>query len=173
MGLQQVPGAGKLSLFYHGFFNSYHEKEDKFLSEAGVQGILYYNILNSLRVGAGLNYNKMIGLQPKVSVLYTYAENQFVLVASIAGGITMSRASSEVFVRLGYDFKVNEKWSLFSQAQLFALSYGLTEHARSSVQLRLGPSLKKLQFGLAVDFDQYGKYYMQRTIPGFFVRADL
>jgi hypothetical protein len=64
---------------------------------------------------------------------------------------------------------ITHKLQLYTRVQLMT-TWTLSEHSRSYQYLRLGVHLGKLQCGIAINYDEYGKNKQPRSNYGGFVR---
>ncbi len=154
------------------FFQKYHENENFMFDEAGVQPTLYWNINKALSVGPGLYYNSIVGFSERVSVLYAIRSPHFVLTAipTIAHSEDSGFINGELFVQMQLTRPIKGEWEALISGQFLTYWDEFSRHARSFQQLRAGVNKKGFQFGLAIDFDQYGESPITKTSPGAFLR---
>ncbi len=154
------------------FFQKYHEKESYMFDEAGVQPTFYWNINKSFSAGPGLYYNSIAGFSERLSVLYAIRSPHFVMTAipTIAHAEETGFINGELFLQMQVNRPIKGEWEALISAQILTYWDEFSRHARSFQQMRVGLQKKSTQFGLAIDFDQYGEAPITRVSPGVFVR---
>ncbi|MDW3210618.1 MAG: hypothetical protein R8N23_12155 [Reichenbachiella sp.] len=105
-------------------------------------------------------------------MLYAFQSPHFVLTAipTIAHADDTGFINGEVFLVIQITRPLENNWKLLFSAQMLTSWDKFSHPTRSFQQLRAGFDIQTTQFGLAVDFDQYGDTPLTRTSPGLFVR---
>lgn len=154
------------------FFQKYHQQEDLMFDETGVQSMLYWNINDALSIGPGLYFNSVAGFSERLSLLYAIRSPHFVLtvIPTIAHAEDSRSVNGDMFLQMQLTRPLKGDWKLLLSAQMLTTWNKFSHHARSFQQLRVGFDKQATQFGLAVDFDQYGVDPMTRTSLGVFIR---
>lgn len=161
------------------FFQKYHRQQDYFLDEAGLQLTVLKQITPLLSAGPAIYYNSFAGMMEKFSLSYLQAGANYNIVITPSVGFSNKENSliSEIYFQIQYSKHLSDKWHLFTSFQGLSNWIRLkseTEfqsHGRSFQYLRIGLAEDHdWQFGLAIDFDQYGPDPIQKTTPGIFLR---
>jgi len=159
------------------FFQKFHQQEDLMFDELGVQSTLYWNINKSISIGPGLYYNSVAGFSERLSILYAIRSPHLVLTAipTIAHSEQTGFINGELFLQMQLTRPLKENWNLLLSVQMLANWDKFSQHTRSFQQVRAGVDKQAIQFGLAVDYDQYGgapdgATTVTRTSVGVFVR---
>ena len=152
------------------FFQKFHRQGEIIFDEAGVQSTLYWNINQSISVGPGLYYNSETGFSERLSLLYKVRLPNFVLTAipTIAHAEKTGYLNGELFLQMQWTQSVKGDLKLLLSAQMFANWDQFSHHTRSFQQIRAGLARETTQYGLAIDFDQFGDTYLSSV--GVFVR---
>ncbi|MEP3390506.1 MAG: hypothetical protein ABJO02_20100 [Reichenbachiella sp.] len=170
--LRPLTSAAKFSIGTLAFFQKYHQPKSIMFDEAGVQSTIYWNINKTISIGPGLYYNSVAGFSQRLSMLYAFQSPHFVLTAipTIAHADDTGFINGEVFLVIQFTRPLENNWKLLFSAQMLTSWDKFSHHTRSFQQLRAGFDIQTTQFGLALDFDQYGDTPMTRTSLGVFVR---
>ena len=152
------------------FFQKFHRQGEIIFDEAGVQSTLYWNINQSISVGPGLYYNSETGFSERLSLLYKVRLPNFVLTAipTIAHAEKTGYLNGELFLQMQWTKSLKDDLKLMLSAQMFANWDQFSHHTRSFQQIRAGLARETTQYGLAIDFDQFGDTYLSSV--GVFVR---
>lgn len=170
--LRRLTPNARFSVGTLAFFQKYHQQQDSIFDEAGVQSTIYWNIKKNISIGPGLYYNSVAGFSERLSILYNIKSRQFVLtlIPSITHSEENKSINGEVFLQMQLTQHLNAEWKLLLSAQILTHWDKFSDHTRSFQQLRAGFDKKATQFGLAIDFDQYGDSPITKTSIGVFVR---
>ena len=170
LSFRPLSANGKFTIATLAFFQKFHRQEEIIFDEAGVQSTLYWNINRSISVGPGLYYNSETGFSERLSMLYKVQLPSFVLAAipTIAHAEKTGYLNGELFLQMQWTRSLNDDLKLLFSAQLFAHWDQFSNHTRSFQQIRAGVAEETTQYGLAIDFDQFGD--TQLTSIGVFVR---
>ncbi|TYP74417.1 hypothetical protein BD809_104237 [Aquimarina intermedia] len=154
------------------FFQKYHEKENIIFDELGVQTTAFWNFSKHISIGPSLYHNSVAGFSERISLLFSTKAKRFsfTTIPSIAHLELTNFINGELFVQLQYMQPLKKQWSLLFSAQILTHWDKFSTHARSFQQVRTGLSYKTTQFGLAADFDQYGKTPIKKISVGLFVK---
>lgn len=162
----------KISLATLAFFQKFHASEDLIYDELGVQATLYWNINKSVSIGSGLYYNSVAGFSERISLRYTLRSKHLVLtiIPTLAHAEATGFMNGEMVMQIQLTESLNQDLSLLLHAQILSNWDKFSIHTRSFQQIRAGVEYKTHQFGVAVDFDQYGESPVTRTSIGLFAR---
>ncbi|MBC3757467.1 hypothetical protein H7U19_03555 [Hyunsoonleella sp. SJ7] len=154
------------------FFQKYHEKENEVFDELGVQTTALWNFSKSIAIGPSLYYNSVAGFSERISVFFSTKTKRFSIAAipSIAHMELTNFINGELFLQMQFTQPLKNDWNALLSALALTHWDKFSIHARSFQQVRTGLSFKSTQFGLAVDFDQYGKIPITKTSIALFVR---
>lgn len=161
------------------FFQKYHRQQDYFLDEAGLQLSVLKQVTPFLAVGPAFYYNSFAGMMEKLTVSYLKMGANYQLLLAPALGYSNKEKSlfSELYFQIQYRQQLSKRWHLITDLK------GLTNwikvksdirmqsHNRSFQYIRLGLSENdNWQFGMAMEFDQYGPDPIEKATPGIFLR---
>ncbi len=154
------------------FFQKFHEEENIIFDELGVQTTFFWNFSKSISIGPSLYYNSVSGFSERISLQFATKSKRisFVAIPSIAHMESTNFINGELILQMQYTQPIHEHWNVVVSAMLMSHWDKFSTHSRSFQQVRTGLSYKTTQFGLAADFDQYGKSPTKKTSIGFFVR---
>ncbi|WP_121065447.1 hypothetical protein [Maribacter vaceletii] len=154
------------------FFQKYHNKENIIFDELGVQTTAFWNFSKSISIGPSLYYNSVAGFSERISLLFNVKTKRFslVVIPSVAHLEVSNFINGELVVQIQLTQPLKKEWNALLSAQILTHWDKFSIHSRSFQQIRTGLSYKTTQFGLAADFDQYGKNPITKTSIGFFVR---
>ncbi|OEK04613.1 hypothetical protein [Roseivirga misakiensis] len=155
------------------FFQKFHRQEEIIFDEAGVQSTLYWNLNQSISVGSRLYYNSETGLSEGLSILYKVQWTNFVLSAipTLVHSEKTGYLNGELFLQMQWTKSLKGDLKLLLSTQMFANWDQFSHHTRSFQQIRAGLAHENIQYGLAIDFDQFGDNHV--TSLGVFVRKIL
>ncbi len=170
LSFRPLSANGRFTIAKLAFFQKFHRQQEVMFDEAGVQSTLYWNINESFSVGPGLYHNSETGFSERLSILYKVQLPNFVLSAipTIAHAEKTGYLNGELFVQMQWTRSLADDLKLLFSAQLFANWDQFSNHTRSFQQIRAGVAHETTQYGLAIDFDQFGS--TQLTSIGVFVR---
>lgn len=170
--LRPITADGRFSVGTLAFFQKYHQEESVLFDEAGVHATIYWNINKAISIGPGLYYNSIAGYAQRLSILYAIKSQHFILTAipTIAHNEQTGLINGELFLQMQWTLPIKNDWQVLLSAQILTNWEKFSQHTRSFQQIRVGVDKNRTQFGLAVDFDQYGETPLTRTSPGLFVR---
>ncbi len=170
--LRPLTPKARFSIATLSFFQNYHQRENFIFDEGGVHSTFYVKVNESIAIGPGLYYNSVAGFSERVSILYTIQAPNFVLttIPTVAHAEETGFINGEVFILMQLTRPLNEYWKLLLSTQMLTTWDKFSLHTRSFQQIRIGLDKQATQFGLAIDFDQYGDEPITRTSLGVFVR---
>jgi len=162
----------KFSVSTLAFFQKFYHNEDVPYDETGVQASGYWNFSTNARLGPSLYYNSVAGFSEKLSFLFLKGGKHLVVVAipSVFHTEKDNVVNGDVFIQMQYSRVIKNDWSVLTYTQLLTTWKKFSEHARSFQQLRAGVAYKNNQFGVSIDFDEYGPKLITKTTFGIFVR---
>lgn len=161
-----------LSISTLAFFQKFHEKENTIYDELGVQTTVFWNFSKNISIGPSLYYNSVSGFSERISLLLSTKTKGFSLtvIPSIAHLDLSNFINGELFIQIQLAQPLKKEWYALLSATMLTHWDKFSTHSRSFQQLRVGFSHKRTQFGLATDFDQYGKEPIKKSSIGLFVR---
>ena len=170
LSFRPLTSNGRFTIARLAFFQKFHRQEEIIFDEAGVQSTLYWNINQSISIGPGLYYNSETGFSERLSILYKLQSPNFVLSAipTLAHAEKTGYLNGELFLQMQWTQPLKDDLKLLLSAQMFANWDQFSHHTRSFQQIRAGLAQENTQYGLAIDFDQFGD--TQLTFLGVFVR---
>lgn len=176
-----LPASDKLGLSINtlAFFQKYHRQQDVYLDEAGFKFMLLKKITPTLSIGPELYYNSFAGMMEKLIINYAKMGQNYhvIIVPSVGYSNKETAVISELYFDLQYKKPLGPSWQLLAYVQslnnwIKLQSVEITQtHNRSFQKIRVGLSKDaKGEFGLALDFDQYGPDPIYTFTPGIFLR---
>lgn len=130
-----------------------------------------YSILKGLSGGIGLTYNSISGLSPTAGFGYNKNGKRYSIVVAPAV-IFSGNTSIRLIANLIYKPQLTDNLNLYL-ASSNLLTYGFGgDHVRSYQKLRVGLDYKTFQFGVGVNFDQFGVNKISDRRLGGFVRKE-
>jgi hypothetical protein len=171
LNLVMSRGLGEASRF--GFFHQhtltmdYDDEQD----DIAMQNLLFFELLDGLRLTGGAFYSRATGFNPTAGMQYVNAGRAHLILLSPRVNIE-SDPSFSVFSILRYkpDLAQNTKLYLAIQA---LNTFDTDSHTKSYQWLRAGLDIKGTQFGAAVNFDEFGPHPDLRLTAGLFVRREI
>lgn len=164
-----------LSIATLAFFQKFHKSEDQGFDEVGVQPTLFWNINKRIGFGPSLYYNSVAGYSKRISAKLTLKNSRilFILIPTIAHSEQKNAGYAEAFSQIQFSVPINDKVSLWLNGQFLTVWDKFKTHSRSFQQLRAGVSFNGHQFGVGVDFDQYGPEPIKKSSFGIYYRKTL
>lgn len=165
----------KLHIATLAFFQRFHEKTNEGFNEVGVQPTLFWNINRTFSFGPSLYYNSIAGYSGRLSSKFTLKQSRLLLVIipTIAYSEQTDAGYAEAFAQFQFNSPINEKISLWFNGQFLTVWDKFKSHSRSFQQLRAGMSFNGHQFGIGLDFDQYGPNPIKKSSFGVYYRKTL
>ena len=163
-----------LSLNTLAFFQKFKKENQKY-DEVGLQPTLFWNITKNIALGPSIYYNSFAGYSERLSAKYTFKNSRllFVLMPTVAHSEQTDASYAEVFGQIQYNKPLNDNLSLWLNGQFLTIWDELKQHSRSFQQLRAGVSYNGHQFGVGLDFDQYGPNPIEKSSFGLYYRRIL
>ena len=170
--IHPITAAKTVSLATLAFFQKFHQSENEALDESGVQTTAFYRLTPSLSTGPSLYHNSAVGFSERISILYSKKTKRFVLnaIPSVAHLESTNFVNGELFIQLQYIQPLKNQWNALVSANVLTHWDEFSRHSRSFQQVRAGLIIQDTQFGLALDFDQYGPDPLTKTSIGLFLR---
>ncbi|MDC6388975.1 hypothetical protein PP182_09810 [Maribacter sp. PR1] len=164
-----------LSIATLAFFQKFNKEENEGLDEVGVQPSLFWNINKNIAVGPSLYYNSFAGYSERLSAKLTLKNSRilFVLIPTVARSEQKNAGYAEAFSQIQFSVPINDKVYLWLNGQFLTVWDKFKTHSRSFQQLRAGVSFNGHQFGVGVDFDQYGPEPIKKSSFGIYYRKTL
>lgn len=135
-----------------------------------LQDLLYVETFKNLRVAGGVAYSKG-GFAPTAGLQYVYASRKLLFLCAPRVNI-VEDPSYDIMSILQYKQEINEKLKLYTRIQLLNV-FDSAGNIRSYQWLRLGLETKGIQFGLAVNLDEYGPSPSVEGNYGLFIRKEI
>ncbi|MCK0178424.1 hypothetical protein MWU50_03890 [Flavobacteriaceae bacterium S0862] len=164
-----------LSINTLAFFQKFRDEENQGFDEIGVQPTLFWNINKNITIGPSLYYNSVAGYSERFSAKITLKNSLavFVIIPTIAHSEQTNHSYAEVFAQFQFNKPINDKISFGLNGQFLTVWDEFKTHSRSFQQLRAGMSLNGHQFGIGLDFDQYGSNPIEKSSFGVYYRKTL
>ncbi len=164
-----------LSIATLAFFQKFRDEQNQVFDEAGVQPTLFWNINKSVAVGPSLYYNSFSGYSERLSATFSLKSPRllFVIIPTVAHSEQNKAGYAEVVAQFQFNTPINNKVSLWINGQFLTVWDKFKTHSRSFQQLRTGVSFKGHQFGIGIDFDQYGPNPIKKSSFGLYYRKTL
>jgi len=164
-----------LSIATLAFYQKFNKEANKGFDEAGVQPTLFWNINKSVAVGPSVYYNSFAGYSERLSAKLTLKNPRvlLVIIPTVAHSQQKNAGYGEVFAQFQFNTPLNDKISLWLNGQFLTVWNKFKIHSRSFQQIRSGVSYKGHQFGLGIDFDQYGPGPTEKSSFGLYYRKTL
>jgi hypothetical protein len=164
-----------LSINTLAFFQKFRDEENQVFDEAGVQPTLFWNINKNISIGPSLYYNSFSGYSERLSAKFTIKNSRvlFVIIPTVAHSEQKDASYAEAFVQLQLNTPINDKISLWLNGQFLTVWDEFERHSRSFQQLRAGVSFNGHQFGVGLDFDQFGQKPIKKSSFGVYYRKNL
>lgn len=170
-----INGKNTLGIATLAFFQKFNKQVNEHLDEIGVQPTLFWNINKSIAVGPSIYYNSVAGYSERFSAKFTLSNSRFslVVVPSFAHSHQTDAGYAEGFAQLQFNIPINRKLYLWFSGQFLTVWDTFKTHSRSFQQLRSGVSFNGHQFGIGMDFDQYGPIPIEKSSFGLYYRKTL
>jgi len=145
--------------------------QDRSKDDLTMQHLMFFELRKSIRLTGGTFYCSVPGFSPTVGVQYMReGNNWFVLCAP---RVNIERDPSfTVFSIMRYKIALSENITFYSSVQALSTFDG-NVHIKSYQWLRIGLEVRRIQFGLAANFDEFGPNPKVRFSPGLFVRFEV
>jgi len=164
-----------LSINTLAFFQKFRDEENQVFDEAGVQPSVFWNINKSIAIGSSLYYNSFSGYSERLSAKFTLKHSRvlFVIIPTVAHSEQKNACYAEAFTQFQFNTPINDNVSLWLNGQFLIVWDEFKTHSRSFQQLRSGVSINEHQFGIGLDFDQYGQTPIKKSSFGVYYRKTL
>jgi hypothetical protein len=135
-----------------------------------LQDLAYYEVIKNLRIAGGVAYSKS-GFDPTAGLQYVYSAKKLLFLFAPRVNIE-SDPSYDFMTILQFKPQINDRVKLYTRFQMLNL-FNSDGNIKSYQWLRLGLEIKGIQFGLAVDFDEYGPNPSVENNAGLFLRKEI
>jgi hypothetical protein len=135
-----------------------------------LQDLIYVETFKNIRVAGGVAYSKG-GFDPTVGLQYVYSGKKLLFLFAPRVNIE-SDPSYDLMTIVQYKPEINERLKLYTRLQMLNL-FNSDGNIRSYQWMRIGVELKGLQFGLAVNLDEYGPNPSVESNFGVFIRKEI
>ena len=170
-----INGKNTLSIATLAFFQKFNKQVNERFDEIGVQPTFFWNINKNIAIGPSIYYNSVAGYSERFSAKFTLSNSRvlFVVIPSIAHSHQTDAGYAEGFAQLQFNIPIKSKLSLWFNGQFLTVWDTFKTHSRSFQQLRSGVSFNGHQFGIGMDFDQYGPKPIEKSSFGLYYRKTL
>jgi hypothetical protein len=157
------------------FFQKFNKKVNEDFDEVGVQPTLFWSINKHIAVGPSIYYNSFAGYSERLSAKLTLKNSRviIVIIPTVAHSEQKDSSYAEAFAQFQFNSPINDKVSLWLNGQFLTIWDKFKTHSRSFQQLRGGVSFNEHQFGVGIDFDQYGPHPIEKSSFGMYYRKTL
>jgi len=164
-----------LSINTLAFFQKFRDEENQVFDEAGIQPTVFWNINENISIGPSLYYNSVSEYSERLSAKFTVKNSRvlFVVIPTVAHSEQNDASYAETFAQFQLNMPINKKVSLWLNGQFLTVWDKFKTHSRSFQQLRSGVSFNGHQFGIGLDFDQYGPSPIKKSSFGLYYRKTL
>ena len=97
----------------------------------------------------------------------------FVIIPTVAHSEQKDASYAETFAQFQFNTPINKKVSLWLNGQFLTVWDQFERHSRSFQQLRAGLSINEHQFGVGLDFDQYGQQPIEKSSFGVYYKKNI
>jgi hypothetical protein len=137
----------------------------------GSTNAISYNFKNGVGIVSVASFLNN-GFTPKAGIQYYKQKGDFMFFGWAVADIKKD-TNIDVFGLFRFTPKLNEKWRLFSQLELFPIYNPSSEFWNITQRLRIGPKFDRFTFGVMADFNQSGITNFNTTENmGGFLRYD-
>jgi hypothetical protein len=135
-----------------------------------LQDLIYVEAVKNLRVAGGVVYSKA-GFNTTAGLQYIYSGNGLMVLCAPRVNIERN-PSYDIMTILQYNPKISDRLKLFTRVQLLNL-FDDNGNMKSYQWMRFGLEVKGIQFGLAVNLDEYGPGPSVENNLGLFIRKEI
>jgi len=96
-----------------------------------------------------------------------------VIISTVAHAEQTNASYAEVFAQFQFNKPLSDQVALWLNGQFLTIWDEFKTHSRSYQQLRFGVSCNGHQFGVGLDFDQYGPNPIEKSSFGVYYRKTL
>ncbi len=132
------------------------------------QVYLSQEVIQNVTFLGGLFYTNVTGIRPSIAIQFTQIFKNG-LIAIVPRADISKNGSTELMGMLEYQPTLTKKIKLYSRLQ-FMHNVGPNHHNRSYQRARVGIQIKKFQFGVGVNVNQYGYPLKTKINSGIFLR---
>lgn len=158
----------RLGFFHMNTIQFYYQEPEK--HSFILQDLITVETFKNLRVAGGVAYTKG-GFSPTAGLQYIYTGQKFMFLCAPRINIEHDY-SYDIMTILQYKQPINDRVKLLTRAK-FLNVFDNDSNIRSYQWFRLGVEMKGIQFGLALNLDQYGPNPALETSAGLFVRKEI
>ncbi|MCE3227362.1 MAG: hypothetical protein K0S32_1913 [Bacteroidetes bacterium] len=162
-------GSSGVGFFNTSSFDAFYYKEKR--GEVMAQSYLTYQPFNKVKLGLGAFYSSVPGFYSSVNIqLFKFGNNYtFIFVPRI----DLAKKPTYDFMFLAeYKPRLSEKIKLYARFQTM-MNYGDKGHNRSYQYVRFGLEQKTFQFGVAANYDCFGREMLYVSNYGLFIRKEM
>ena len=169
---KDIDKKGKVNLFNFTFFTIDYEDPSKNAYE--IYQVATYNFTKNWGLAGGGRFTSG-QFAPQIAISYQLETKDLYLnlFPTVQYLSNQHQVGYSLFGLLFYKPPINDTWTMFNQLAFEPL-FNSKEHIYSYQQVRVGLSYKELfQFGLGVNFEQFGNRFETRQNYGVFIRKEL
>ncbi|WP_282079523.1 hypothetical protein [Aquimarina algiphila] len=157
------------------FFQKFKDEENQGFDEIGTQPTLLWNIHKNIAIGPSFYYNSFAGYSERLSAKLIVKNSRvlFIIIHTVAHSEQTNVSYAEAFAQIQFNKSLSDKVSLWLNGQFLTIWDEFKTHSRSFQQLRSGLSFNGHQFGIGLDFDQYGSKPIEKSSFGVYYRKTL
>ena len=157
------------------FFQKFKNEENQDFDEVGVQPTLFWNINKNIAIGPSIYYNSFAGYAERLSAKFILKNSQVlvVIISTVAHAEQTNASYAEVFAQFQFNKPLSDQVDLWLNGQFLTIWDEFKTHSRSYQQLRFGVSCNGHQYGVGLDFDQYGPNPIEKSSFGVYYRKTL
>lgn len=135
-----------------------------------LQDLAFVEIVKNLRIAGGVSYSKA-GFSPTAGLQYIYNGKNFMILSAPRINIT-DDPSVDIMNIIQLKLPLTEKLKLYTRAKALNL-FWKDGNIKSYQWLRVGLETGGIQFGAAINFDEYGPHPEVQTSFGVFIRKEI
>lgn len=144
--------------------------KDKINNSFILQDQIYVETFKNLRIAGGVVYS-IGGFNPTAGLQYIYGGEKVFFLCAPRVNIE-SNPSYDIMTILQYKPEINDRVKLYTRFELLHL-FDSGGNIKSFQWIRLGLEVKGIQFGLALDVDEYGPNPSIKSNYGVFIRKEI
>jgi hypothetical protein len=158
----------RFGFFHMNTIQFYYNNHDK--NSFILQDLLYVETFKNLRAAGGIAYTKG-GFAPTAGLQYVYAGKKLFFLCAPRINIE-SDPSYDIMTIIQFKPQISDRIKLYTRGQ-FLNVFNSGGNIRSYQWIRLGLEMKGIQFGAAVNLDEFGPSPSVEASTGLFVRIEI
>ena len=158
----------RFGFFHMNTIQFYYDNHDK--NSFILQDLLYVETFRNLRLAGGVSYTRG-GFAPTAGLQYLFSGRKFLFLC--APRVNIEREPSyDIMTILQYKPEINERIKLYTRGQ-FLNVFDSGGNIRSYQWIRIGLEMRGIQFGMALNLDEFGPNPPVEASAGLFVRKEI